>query len=230
MAANPASWIDEVSRDEALKHTAEIARWVRLSGSDDERKAFDYIDGALQGFGLKTWLHHPTCLVSLPESASLLLDETEPFACITHSFGLTTGEAGVTGELVYAAGGSAAELLAAGAVGKIALTDGLASPQKARAASEVGALAVVCISGDHVHEMIVSGVWGSPTPRTLHELPHVPIVSIDTVAGEQIRARLARGRVRARVAPKSTPVGGRFRCWWPISTPTTATTCCSAGM
>ena len=39
MAANPASWIDEVSRDEALKHTAEIARWVRLSGSDDERKA-----------------------------------------------------------------------------------------------------------------------------------------------------------------------------------------------
>src|SRR4029078_7513203 len=143
MAANPASWIDEVSRDEALKHTAEIARWVRLSGSDDERKAFDYIDAALQGFGLKTWLHHPTCLVSLPESASLLLDETEPFACITHSFGLTTGEAGVTGELVYAGGGSGGALLAAGAVGKIALTDGLASPQKARAASEVGALAVV---------------------------------------------------------------------------------------
>jgi hypothetical protein len=199
MAANPAAWVDEVSRDEALANTAEIARWVRLSGSDDERKAFDFIAEKLQGYGLKTWFHNPTCLVSLPISGALLLDDAEPFAAITHAFSRDTGPAGVAGELVYAHGGSAAELLAAGAIGKIALTDGLATPQKAKAGTDIGALAVVCISGDPVHEMIVSGVWGSPTPRTLDQLPDVPIISIDTAAGQQLRARLEKGRVRARV-------------------------------
>ena len=199
MAQGPAGWIDDVARDQALTHTAEIARWVRLSGSDDERKAFDYIDSVLRGYGLQTRFHEPTCLVSLPGSASLLLDEAEPLTCITHSFGLDTGEAGVAGELVEAGGGTRAELLAAGATGKIALTSGLATPQKARAATDVGALAVISISGDQIHEMIVSGVWGSPTPRTLGELPRAPMVSVDSVAGERLRARLVVGRARVRV-------------------------------
>ena len=50
--ADPATWIDEVSADQAMTHTREIAQWVRLSGSEDERKAFDYIRGVLDGYGL----------------------------------------------------------------------------------------------------------------------------------------------------------------------------------
>ncbi len=133
--ADPATWIDEVSADEAMTHTREIARWVRLSGSADERKAFDYIEQVLSGYGLSTKIHEPTCLVSLPISGALEVDGQRIEPCITHSFSISTPEAGLAGEIVYAGRGSAQELAAAGVAGKIALTDGLGTPGKAKAAT-----------------------------------------------------------------------------------------------
>jgi len=196
--ADPAAWIDEVSADEAMAHTREIARWVRLSGSEDERKAFDYIARVLGGYGLTTTIHEPTCLVSLPLCGSLEVDGERLEPCITHSFSLSTPESGLAGEIIYAGRGTAQELAAAGVTGKIALTDGLGTPNKAHAATEAGALAVVSISGDHLHEMIVSPVWGSPTPDRLAMLPKVVMLSIDTAAGEKLKARLAEGPARGR--------------------------------
>jgi len=197
--ADPAAWIDAVSADQAMTHTREIAQWVRLSGSEDERKAFDYISGVLEGFGLRTTLHLPTCLVSLPISGSLEVDGQQIEPCITHSFSVSTPSSGLAGEIVYAGRGSAQELAAAGVAGKIALTDGLANPGKAKAASEAGAIAVVSISGEHIHEMIVSPIWGVPTPDKLHLVPSVVMLSIDTAAGEALKKRLAEGPARARV-------------------------------
>lgn len=197
--ADPAAWIDEVSADEAMTHTREIARWVRLSGSEDERKAFHYIDEVLRGYGLTTRIHTPTCLVSLPVSGALEVDGQRIEPCITHSFSISTPESGLAGEIVYAGRGSERELAAAGVAGKIALTDGLGTPNKARAATEAGALAVVSISGDHLHEMIVSPVWGSPAPDRLAMLPRVVMLSIDTAAGDTLKARLADGPARGRV-------------------------------
>jgi hypothetical protein len=199
---NPASWIEEVSADEAMGHTAEIARWVRLSGTDDERKAFDYINGVLEGFGLKTWFHEPTCLVSLPLAGSLVVDDENLVPCITHSFSISTPEAGLVGELVYAGGGTEQELAAVNVRGKIVLTEGLAAPQKAHAATRAGAIGVVSISGDNLHEMIVSPVWGSPTPRTLAMMPQVVMVSITSEAGARLKERLQHGRARARIGAR----------------------------
>ncbi|HEX5166316.1 MAG TPA: M28 family peptidase [Thermomicrobiales bacterium] len=197
--ADPARWIDEVSADEAMAHTREIAQWVRLSGSEDERKAFDYIERTLRGYGLTTTIHEPTCLVSLPVSGGLEVDGQTIEPCITHSFGVSTPASGLSGEIVYAGRGTASDLAAAGVAGKIALTDGLSTPGKAHAATLAGALAVVSISGDHIHEMIVSPVWGSPTPDRLSLLPQVVMLSIDTAAGEKLKARLAERPARARV-------------------------------
>lgn len=194
-----AAWCDEVTVDEAMRHTTSIAQWVRLSGSEDERKAFDYIADELRGYGLTTRLHLPTCLVSIPINGSLVVGDDEFSPCITHSFSISTGDSGLAGELVYAGRGTAAELRAAGATGKIALTDGLATPNKAHDATAVGALAVVNISGDHLHEMIVSPVWGSPTLATLGALPNVAMLSVDTETGKQLKALLDAGRQRARV-------------------------------
>jgi hypothetical protein len=207
-AVQPASWIDEVSGDELMKHTTEIARWVRLSGTEDERKAFDYVAGVLQGYGLKTKLHLPTCLVSLPVSGSIRVgDETfEP--CITHAFSIATPEGGISGELVYAGRGTDEEFAAARVHGKIVLTEGLATPNKAHAASEAGALAVISISGPHIHEMIVSPVWGSPTPDRLDTLPTVAMLSIDTDTGGRLKKILEAGPTRATV---HTDVDTRWR-------------------
>lgn len=198
--SGPAQWPADVQIDEAMANTAEIARWVRLTGTEDERKAFDFIDGKLKEYGLKTWFHEPTCLVSLPISGSVVVGSDTPLASITHAFSTSTPAGGTAGQLVYAGQGSHAELLAADAAGKIALTDGLASPGKAHAASQAGVAGLICISGEPVHEMIVSPVWGSPTPKTLDLLPTVPIVSINTEDGEALKARLESGeRLRARV-------------------------------
>ena len=199
MAVNPATWIDEVSADEALRHTSEIAQWVRLSGTEDERKAFDYIDDVLSGYGLSTTLYLPTCLVSLPRRGAVVVGGRELTPCITHAFSTATPPAGVSGALVYAGSGTAEEFAAAQASGKIALTDGLATPHKAHAATRAGVLAVISISGEHLHEMIVSPVWGSPTPERLADLPQVPMVSIERAMGEELKATLSTGQLRVTI-------------------------------
>lgn len=196
----PAEWANEVDIDQAMQHTAAIAQWVRLSGSDDERKAFDYVDGVLSGYGLETTIYEPTCLVSLPLSGSIQAGDDLPVTGITHAFSVSTGPNGVVGELVFAGGGSEDDFRRAGASGKIALTDGLATPNKAHAATTAGVLAVICISGTPVHEMIVSPVWGSPTTDTLSMVPKVPLVSIDDAQGARLKELLNLDRpVRCRV-------------------------------
>lgn len=194
------SWVDEVQIGQAMSHTAGIARWVRLSGTEDERKAFDYVAEILQGYGLTTTIHEPTCLVSLPLSGSIQVGNDDPIVGITHAYAVSTGPAGVAGELVYAGHGTEADLRKAGAAGKIALTEGLATPDKALAATRAGVRAVVCISGTPVHEMIVSPIWGSPTTDSLPMMPDVAMVSIETEQGERLKALLEEdGPQRCRV-------------------------------
>ena len=205
--ASPGNWIDDVSASNLADVNAGVAQWVRLTGTEDERKAFDYLSDTLSGYGLDTRLHLPTCLVSNPVAGKLSAANAA-FDCITHSFSTSTGEPGVSGMLVYAGGGTAAELGASEARGKIVVTDGLASPQKAHAATQAGVRALICISGEHLHEMTVSPVWGSPSPRTLGMLPQIPVVSIDAKAGEQIKGLIDGGPVRATVA---TDVDTRWR-------------------
>ncbi|HEX2280874.1 MAG TPA: M28 family peptidase [Thermomicrobiales bacterium] len=198
--SGPAGWIDDVTIDEAMANTAEIARWVRLSGTEDERTAFDFIDGKLRAYGLKTWFHEPTCLVSLPVSGALAVGGDAPITAITHSFSISTPKDGIAGQLVYAGQVTEDDFHAANVRGKIALTEGLATPGKAHAATNAGALAVVSISGTPVHEMIVSPVWGSPTPATMSLIPNVAMLSIDNEHGDAIRKRLNDGeQLRVRV-------------------------------
>ncbi len=208
----PQSWIDEVDVDNAMEINAGIARWIRLTGTDDEREAFDYIDSVLSSYGLQTRIHESTCLVSLPVSASLAVED-EFFHCITHSFSTSTSEDGVAGQLVYAGAGEKEDLGSVNGAGKIVVTEGLATPQKAFAASEAGVLALINISGEHLHEMTVSPVWGSPTPDALAELPTVPVISVDSETGDRLKELLADdAAVRAKVA---TVVDTR---WRPIPT------------
>src|SRR5690606_6210079 len=134
-----------------------------------------------------TWFHNPTCLVSLPLSGSVFIEGKPPIEGITHAFSISTPPAGLAGQLVYAGQGTEEDLSKAGAAGKIVLTEGLATPNKAHAATRAGALAVICISGTPVHEMIVSPVWGSPTPETMSLIPQVAMVSVTNEDGERLK-------------------------------------------
>src|SRR5947209_10082723 len=96
--------IEAVSADELMASTRAIAQWVRLSGTEEEAKAFDWIENRLKEFGLETRRYAHPALVSWPESASLTLATSESaleIPCATHAFATSTPDDGLEGELVY---------------------------------------------------------------------------------------------------------------------------------
>ncbi len=183
---------EAVSADRLMADTEAIARWVRLSGTDDEAKSFDYVEDVLRELGLETTRYLGQGYISLPESAHLGVEGTEVHA-ITHSMVPDTPDGGLELPLIYVGRGTKAEYSTREVQGKIALVDGIAIPGKAQAAQEAGAAACVFANSDeHVHEMIVSTVWGSPTPETRERLPKIPVVSVGSAAAETLLGILGR--------------------------------------
>lgn len=177
-----------VSSERLMADTEEIARWVRLSGTEDERAAFDYVKKTLGDLGLRTTRHLARAYVSLPESADLSVDGADVPA-ITHSMAPSTPDDGLALPLVYVQAGTPEDYASRDVAGKAVLVDGIAIPGKAIAAEEAGAAACVFANADeHVHEMIVSTLWGSPTPEDRDRLPKVPMASVGAAGAQTLRA------------------------------------------
>jgi len=197
--------VGSVSPERLMADTEAIARWVRLSGTEEERASFDYLEDVLRDLGLETARHTGWAFISLPEGAELTIEGTEVPA-ITHSMAPETPEGGLGLPLVYAGSGTREDYSGKDVRGRAVLVEGIAIPGKARAAEEAGAAACVFANADeHVHEMIVSTLWGSPTPETRRELPRVPMVSVGAAGAKILREALEGPapptiRVRTRVS------------------------------
>ena len=196
------SVLDSLSKDRLMKHTEQIARWVRLSGSPEEAQAFAYIRGVLEEIGARVESYAVDAYVSLPGEAHLeiLSPVQETIECITHAMAASTPANGLEGELVYA--GSGMDEGGAEVAGRVALVDGIAMPVKVKRTEDRDALGQIHICGDQMHEMIVSVVWGTPTPENFGLLPKTPVVSIRKAGGERLKALLERGPVRVRLRTK----------------------------
>ncbi len=189
-----------VSGPQLMTYTRGIARWVRLSGEPDERRAFEHVEGVLRGFGLTTqWIDHDA-FISLPGAARMEITAPgrEALPCITHAFAVPTGPEGIEGDLVYAGQGTAEEYARAGARGKIALVEGLGIGGKVRGGEQQGATAQIFIHGEYTHETSVSPLWGPPTPETAHLLPKTPSFSVNRSSGARLKELLKSGPVRVR--------------------------------
>lgn len=193
--------IKKVDADRLMTTTATIAQWERLSGSDGERQAFDYIESVLKDLGFTCQRHDPVCLVSLPGAASLeIVGDPDPIRCITHSFGVSTPADGIELDLADAGSGSNSDFARAEALGKAVLMDGLATPNSVAPAESFGAAAVIHNSGDQIHEMTISPVWGSPTPSSMQLLPTIPHLSVDKDGAARLREHLEAGRCKVRLS------------------------------
>ncbi len=188
---------DAVSASKLMTYTREVSRWVRLSGSDEEAHAFDYLETTLKGFGLALQRHQHEALISWPGTASLEIIGGAPQAveCITHSFAASTPAGGLEAEVTDGTGGDAG----GSARGKIVLVEGLANPAGARAAEDAGAVGAIFINPPELHEMIISTVWGSPAPGDLRTLPKLVAVSVKKQDGDALKERARGGDLRVRL-------------------------------
>jgi hypothetical protein len=203
--------VEAVSPERLMTDTETIARWVRLSGTKEERESVDYIENVLRDLGLRTIRHMGWAYISLPEGAELSVEDTDVTA-ITHSMVPQTPEGGLELRLVYVGEGTPEDYAATDIRGKAVLVEGIAIPGKARAAEDAGAAACIFANADeHVHEMIVSTVWGSPTPETRDELPRIPVASVNAAGGEVLREAIGENgaptvRLRTRVSTRWTEI------------------------
>lgn len=195
----------EVSRDELDRHLREIAKEVRLSGSPEERRAFDYIEGQLTGFGYQVTRYESDALIGYPLRAELRVTAPESRQIRANGYSMTpgTGPDGVSGELVDVGAGSEADYAGRDVRGKIVLSDGLATPGKALAAQRAGAAAQLHINDEQIHEMCVSPVWGTPIPETAGLLPAMPAVGINRADGDALRQLLRQGAVQVHLVTET---------------------------
>ena len=206
--------VDAVSLDTLTRHNAEIAKGVRLSGSADEAEAFAYLAAQCRSYGMAVEQYAIDAYVSLPGAAALTVvaPEERALSCITHSFSLATGPEGLSATVVSVGKGAAADYAGKDVRGAVVMTDGLAMPAAAHAAYQAGAVGMICVNPAGLHEMIISPVWGTPTPETAPYLPQLVVVSVRREDGDALKALVARGPVTVRL---QTEVETR---WRPIPT------------
>jgi hypothetical protein len=188
----------EVSAARLMDHVRTIGALERESGSPGEAQAFDYIERTLKSYGLQVERREIEAFISLPQEARLTLPDGSVIEGLTHSF--STSADGLEAEVVDVGDGRPEDLRKA--AGKIALIRGLASPGRAWAAQQAGVLGHVHVLMDHLHNMIVTTIWGTPSPESAWRIPAVPCLSILGADGEKLRARLARGPLRLRMTTR----------------------------
>src|SRR5262245_54093811 len=70
---------DAIAIDEPWAFVERATTLVRLSGSDEERAAIDYLKNRLGDFGVSYELHTPTCFISWPLKATLRIVGDDSF-------------------------------------------------------------------------------------------------------------------------------------------------------
>ncbi len=206
--------VEAVSGSELQRHLNSIAQYVRLSGTEDEAKAFDYIESELKKFGYEVNRYLSDALIGYPGKSSLEMVAPEEMSipCNGYSLSTLTDDDGVTGELVFVGDGHPSDYEGLDVRGKIVISNGLAMPDKTLASQENGAIAQIHINDEYIHEMCISPVWGTPIPETAGLLPKLPAVAVTKPDGEKIRAAMEKGPVTVRLMTKP------YRAWCKIPT------------
>lgn len=189
----------EASGARLMKNLRELSKWTKLAGTETEAESLRFLQTEMDALGYLTETILHDAYISLPGAASLHVDNTG-FRCITHSMSASTPSEGISGDIVDAGNGSVATLEGLNVAGKILLVDGIANPVAASNASKAGAIGVIHVSPhEHIHEMCISPVWGSPSVETFGLLPNVAVVTICDADGEEVRRKLAYASQKATI-------------------------------
>ncbi|MCI0548430.1 MAG: M28 family metallopeptidase [Candidatus Rokubacteria bacterium] len=193
--------LPEVSAARLMADVHALGAWERESGSPGEARGFDHIEAQLRAAGLAIDRREIEAYISLPKSARLILPDGSEIEALTHSF--STSTPGLDAELVDAGDGNPEDFRRIGtAAGKIVLVQSFATPGKAWASQEAGTAGQVFVNVDHLHNMIVTTIWGSPSPDNAWRIPRTPCLSIRRADADRLRGLLAAGPVRVRMVTR----------------------------
>ena len=185
----------EVDGPGMMRHMEEFARWTKYAGTEEERASLHYVQSELDRYGFRTALIDHDAYISLPGPAKVTaLGRT--MRCITHSF--SRPAEGLRAPVVAVGAGGEADFAAADVHGKIVLVEGIANPAATLRASLAGAAGQIHVSPhEHLHEMCISAVWGSPTDEQVDRLPRTVVVTVAAEDGAALRDAIAAGPVEA---------------------------------
>ena len=200
---------ERVSVGELAQHVDAFDGTERVSGTDDEWEASEYVVETLREYGCEAELLEFEGYISIPEDGRV--DVTAPTRqafdeAITTSFSASTPPSGVSSEVVRISNVTEETVDAADVKGKIAFTTGLPTPEPITLLEAAGAEAVIYQSSnpDHLHEMIVTPVWGTPGLGDEEAIPDLPVVEITSEAGDWLVDRCDEGPVEATVTTEVT--------------------------
>jgi hypothetical protein len=194
----------DLSIENLMAHTRTISRWSRESGSEGEKRAFDYLEKELKSLKLSVHRDEFDSFISLPEAGwfEIISPESKKIEGLPPSFSASTSEEGFTGELVYMGVGEDSDYAGKVVSGKILLIDGLPSPKAARRAEDYGAKGLIAAGDDHLHYMIITTIWGAPTLPKKYLIPKIPCLSILRRDGDLLKERLRGHPVIIRIVTK----------------------------
>ena len=200
---------ERVDVDALQQHVDAFDGTERVSGTDDEWEASEYVVETLREYGCEAELLEFEGYISVPEDGRV--DVTAPTRrtfdeAITTSFSASTPPSGVSSEVVRIGDVTEETVDAADVEGKIAFTTGLPTPEPITLLEAAGAEAVIYQSSnpDHLHEMIVTPVWGTPGLDNEEAIPDLPVVEITRKAGDWLLDRCDEGPVEATVTTEVT--------------------------
>ena len=209
----------QVSPEHLQTHLNKFSTLFRDTGSDDERKAAEYVVGVLRGYGVNAEILEFDSLISWPLDGKLEIvgaegQIVEEFEVRTRAFGAQTPDEGVIGQLAFvpfAQPEKGAMIFSHRAVsgdysgvdvhGKLVITqDG--GPDGVLRAQERGAAGHIHIwpsDEDVTHEMISTSIWGTPTPDSASRMPRIPSMGVKNSVGQRILALMEKDDIQVRV-------------------------------
>src|ERR1700688_335809 len=107
-----------------------IAGWVKLSGTPEELESLNFVRSRYEAAGFRTRIIWHDAYISLPGPARIEHDG-RTLKAITHSMAMPSPREGLQGQLVYAGEGEAKDFADIDASGRIALVEGIATPDAA---------------------------------------------------------------------------------------------------
>jgi N-acetylated-alpha-linked acidic dipeptidase len=215
--------LEAVSVEEAWALVETFSTLVRVSGSEQEREAANYVLGRLQSWQVPHQLYEPELYLSVPVSAQVEVMAPDQFVfhAKTPAFSVSTGQAGLSGEVVYIPRAASPDMSSLYSPsfeigdrdlhGKIVLTDGMSGPDEVQFFSQRGSIGQIFVNpGERIHWSICTSIWGTPDLDTFGNKPTVAVADVNRRDGEQLIRLAEQGGLQITIRTELKE--GWFRC------------------